>query len=192
MGQTTRDNTKHIFRSLLALGVIELGANPIKRSDLIISLNNQNIRSHSQAKRLLELTKNWLTDDDAKFYSEDNGGDEKSMFVDFQNLPTDIYLDFIDTLLSLYKIGERRIDDSILEIYNKRGIKPLSLITQVILAIEDGQAIHLLLEDRNRMFIAPSALKREDNVWLVVGVRVGDPSTLKTTIPLHQINDIEF
>ncbi len=192
MGQTTRDNTRHIFRSLLALGVIESGANPATRGELILSLNDVNINSYAQAGRLLELSKAWLRKDEIKYYTEDVLGREKALSVDFNDIPENVYLDFIDTLLSLYKIGEREVDESIKIIYQKEGIKPLNLISHLILSIEANDKIHVYLESGDNLIIKPLALKRENTVWVVEGVREGDASTLKTTIPLHLIQNIDF
>lgn len=173
MGETTRNKTQHIFKALLALGCLEDQAG-ITRYDLIDYLKSFGVTQNTQARRLMNLLKTWLNTDNDDLLTEIDNGGTLLYEVDLENVQEEVYLDFLDTFLSLYELGNRQIDDSIKSLYNKRGRRPLGVITDLVIAIKEGGRLSLNYRDENQennipMLFYPQKIYKRENRWCVEG-----------------------
>jgi hypothetical protein len=180
MGETTKKSTTRIFTSLLAIGCLEK-SNALTRNKLMEKLDHFNVRENEQARRLIDLIKNWVNVGDNNLLQALGEGREKQYQINFEDLPKDIYLDFLDTFLSLHAIGNRPIDNSIIELDQKVGSRPLSILTDLVIAIEEGSALMLKYDDEDLLYFKPIKVLKNGNKWCVEG-ECNHPRFPETTV----------
>lgn len=191
MAEDVRKKTKFIFRSLLTLGVLEGSNSPLTKNEILEKVVGIYSETADLDKYIKHL-KLWLDKINGNLVLINNRQNRNVIEVDFNQINSNEYIEFLEVLLTLNEILQRTPDDAVRNLASKDGEKPLSIITKLILAIQNSDELKIYYRISNREFesiFEPSMIKRNNNEWVVEGelenLEIPQPLQIKNIVKIQ-------
>jgi hypothetical protein len=193
MGEDFKKETKFIFRSLLALGLLESSNRPLTKDEILIKIGKPiDAEYRSQVNRIIEHIKDWLPDGDKHLVKiSENDGREKEYSFDFELLKRKEYIGFLDVLLTLNEIWIRDADEAVNDLYEKEGDGPLGIVTKLMVAIKGKNNLSVIYKNIDpQLRFKPKTIFKSNNKWLVNGI-IQNTDEIQLPLEISKILKIE-